>query len=118
MAAALEHVPAFLAALPSEAPSPSSPWLRPTAGGILVPSYEGLQAPTQGQLRRQVGAHLRSRRINLGREHRHKPSASASPSILTLTLTLSLTLEPHPQPRQPQRSSLCARASASSSASA
>ena len=47
MAAALEHVPAFLAALPSEAPAPSSRWLRPTAGGLLVPSYEGLQVPTQ-----------------------------------------------------------------------
>lgn len=48
MAAALKHVPSFLAALPSdEAPSPPSPWLRPTASGILVPTHEGLQVPTQ-----------------------------------------------------------------------
>ena len=47
MVSALKHVPSFLAALPTDVASPPSPWLRPTASGILVPTHEGLQVPTQ-----------------------------------------------------------------------
>ena len=80
MAAALEHVPAFLAALPSEAPAPSSPWLRPTASGLLVPSYEGLQVPTQVNYVAKSAPIYDPGEAISGATSVIKPSASASTS--------------------------------------
>jgi len=58
MAAALKHVPALLDGLPcAELTSPNSRWAyAPSEGGILVPTYQGLQVPTQVNYVAKCGA--------------------------------------------------------------